>query len=241
MKSKARTFVVWAGTLLVLASSGGGQPPPLRVVDRIVAMVDEVPILLSDVERALALDLARGEPPVPEADRRRRALDGLIDQHLRWREVERFAGGGGRPVEVEDQLAAIRGRFASSDAFDAHLASLGLDAATLRQLLGRQWRILAYVEERLGPRVIVEPEAVERYYVETLVPALEKAGTVVPPLDEVFDDIRRVLWQQGLNAEIETWTDGLRADADVVDLLDPAPTTRPPVRRRLEAPVPPPR
>ena len=216
---------------LALPLCGGANAiaaAPPQLVDRVVAMVDQDPILLSDVERAIQLGLIDAQPGETEKALRRRALDQLVEQRLRGGEVERFGFQDVPVTELDAQLAAVRGRFADEAAFAAQLSSAGIDEAGLRQMLARQLLVLLYVEERLGPRVFVGLEDVRKHYQEILAPQLTKAGQPVPAIDEVREDIRTLLKQQRLNEEIARWTSQLRREADVVDYLDSDHGTLPP-------------
>lgn len=200
-----------------------------RVVDRVVAVVDEDPILASDLERAIRLGLIERRTGESDAALSRRALDGLIADRLRQHEVGRFGYEEVPVEEVDAQVARLRARFAAPGGLEAELARLGLDEAALRQLLARQLAALAFIEERLGPRVFVGVDEIRRYYDERLVPELDARGETPPPLDQVRESIRAVLREQRLNQEIERWTEELRREADVVDLLDAPARPLPPV------------
>jgi peptidyl-prolyl cis-trans isomerase SurA len=201
----------------------------LELVDRVVAVVDEDPILLSDVERVIGLRLVGARPDESRPALERRVLDGLIEQRLRLHEIARF-GFEEVPLEdVEKQFENLRSQFPDEASFRAELDRLGLDEAAVRQVLARQLSILAYVEERLGPRVFVGVDDIRHYYEETLTPELRKQGKPVPPLDDVREQIRAVLRESRLNDEIDRWTDELRKRADVVDLLDAPARPLPPV------------
>lgn len=213
-----------------LSAQGGTAAPVL--VDRVVAVVDEDPILASDIERVLRLGLletAAGENP---GEQRRRALDLLIEQRLRLHEVDRF-GFEETPLDLLDrQMEETRSRFRSEEEFRAELLRLGLDETALRQLLARQLSVFAYVEERLGPRVFVSVDEIARYYSEELVPELQRGGATaadLPTLDSVRESIRAVLRERRLNEELDRWTADLRSKADVVDYLDRDPRPLPPL------------
>jgi hypothetical protein len=205
------------------------EAPP-RLVDRVLAVVDEDPILASDVERAIALGLVDRAAGESDDELRRRALDGLIEQRLRLHEIARFGLEEASFAEVDRQFEALRAGFADESAWRAELDRLGLDEAGVRQLLARQLSILAYVEERLGPRIFVGVEEIRRHYDEELVPALAAEGLAPPPIEEVRESIRAVLRARRLNEEIERWTADLRAAADVVDLFEVPERPLPPVR-----------
>ncbi len=189
-------------------------------VDRLLAVVDDDPILESQLDQVIGIGLV--EPLEGEDDTRfrRRILDGLIEEKLRFHEVDRF-GFAEVPVDqVEEQFQVVRGRFPDEESFQARLEELSLNEQGLRQLLARQVMVLIYVEERLGARVFVGLEEIQEYYDNELVPRLEENNEPIPPVREVREPIRQVLKEELLNEEIERWTDELRRNADVVDYFD---------------------
>src|SRR5436309_9382155 len=62
--------------------------PALR--DRVLAVVDEDPILASDVERVVRLGLDAPNPGESDEAFRRRVLNGLIEQRLQFHEIDRY-------------------------------------------------------------------------------------------------------------------------------------------------------
>lgn len=233
-------WVLLAALLAPLAA----EPPPASgagvgetsgvLLDRVVAMVDEEAILLSDLERVIALGLVPPRDGETDAALRRRVLDGLVDGRLRLREVERYGAPPVDPAVLEAQVEKVRARFPDPAAFARELDRLGLDEDGLRRLVGRQLRILAYVEERLAARVFVSVDDVKSYYDAELVPELRRRGEPPPPLAEVRGQIRDVLRERSLNEEIASWTAELRSRAQISDLLDRAPPALPALHRRLE-------
>ena len=206
----------------------------LHLEDRLVAVVDDDPIFLSDVDRLLALGLVEASPADDVETRRRTALDRLIEERMRLHEVERYELGTVRTTSVDRQLAALEERLRGVDALDELLARQDMDRAALRLLLRRQLRILAYVEERLGPRVSVRADQIEAYYEDELRAEMSARGAPLPALVEVADAIRGVLRERALNREIEEWTQDLRLRANVVDLLSRRSADLPPVIYRSD-------
>jgi len=201
---------------------------PYEVVDRVVAVVDDDPILLSDVRRGLAIGLI-GDGGAVAGTPGRAALDRLIEYRLRLHEVER--------ADVEIAEDAVTGQvervLARWPQREAALSELGLDRDELRALVRRQLEVLRYVEERLGARVYVTLEDVRRHYEDVAVPQWRGAGVEVPELEDVREEIRAVLRAERLNEEVAAWTERLRRQADVIDLLA-AETELLPVRRTRE-------
>lgn len=221
-----RPAALAASVLLAAAPAHGQGPPPAGpeapvLVDRIVAVVDEDPILLSEVEEVIGLGLAARRPGESDAELRERVVDGLIEQRLRFHEVDRSGFQHVPVAEIEARMADLAAAFPDRAALRRRLAELGMTEEEVRQLVARQLAVLAYVEERLGARVFVGFDDIRAHYQETLVPDLERRGEPVPPLDEVREAVRAVLHEQRLNQELERWTEELRAEADV--LVSPAP------------------
>ncbi|KAB2963548.1 MAG: hypothetical protein F9K18_08430 [Thermoanaerobaculia bacterium] len=205
---------------VVAAVAFAAEAPAPRLVDRVVAVVDEDPILLSDVERVIGLRVVEALPGESPEALRRRVLDGLVEQRLRLHEIGRFGFEETPLEEVDRQVEALAARFPDEAAYRAELERLGLAESDLRQLVARQLSVLAYVEQRLGPRVFVGVDEIRRYYEEELGPELARRGEPPPPIDQVREQIRALLRERSLNDEIGRWTEELRAAADVVDLLD---------------------
>ena len=215
-----RLVVLAAVAQAAVAQAAVAQAGEIHVVDRIVAVVDEVPIFHSDLRRAIELGLVRGREADDGRALERRALDELIDQRLRLREVERFGTRRIEAAEIERQVDALRDRFGGEAGLAAELADLGLDDEGLRHLVSQQLRVLRYVDERLGPRIFVDLEEIRAYYEAELTPELDRRGIPVPALEEVREGVRMLLRERRLNREIDTWTRELRLEADVVDYFD---------------------
>ncbi len=212
--------------------AGDGVAGDPVLVDRVVAVVDDDPILSSDIERVIALGLVEPEPGEEEKPLRRRVLDTLIANRLRLHEVERYETGRVSVEEVDRQVAKVRQQL--GDELPEVLRRLGLDEEGLRHLLTRQLRVLVYIEERLGPRIFVDLDDIRGYYETELTAEMERQGTPLPPLAEVREAIRGLLRERRLNEEIAAWTEELRMAADIVDHFDRSMDDLPPVVLRLE-------
>lgn len=227
-------FVSLAALAPADAQTAKPQAPKTVLQDRVLAVVDEDPILASDVQRAIRLGFQQPNPGEDDAQFRRRVLNQLIEERLRFHEMDRFGFEQVPVSEIEAQVATIRARFPDEAAFQKALKEVGLDPKRLRQLVARQLLTYTYVDERLGPRVFVNPEDVNRYYRQVLTPEMQRRGQPVPPLEEVRDDIRETLRQQKLTEEFQTWTEELRAEADIVIYKDQTASALPPVVQRIE-------
>ena len=226
-------FVTLPSFAAGLAFGAAGAPNALK--DRVLAVVDEDPILASDLDRAIVVGQLQAKPGEAPKVFRRRVLDDLIAQRLRFHEIDRF-GLEQVPVDqIEKHVAEVRARFKDEAAFRQQLKAVGLDEAALRQMMARQLEVLAYVDERLGPQVFVGLDDIAAYYRTALTPQLQQQKLPVPPLDNVREQIRVVLRQQRLTEELDRWTEDLRRKANIAVYFDkPTGGPLPPVVKRIE-------
>lgn len=245
--------VVWAASWMVLAwaaavpsgatlaaaaapAAAGHSASGANVLkDRVIAVVDDDPILATDLDRAIVIGQLAPKAGEPQRTFRRRVLDDLVAQRLRFHEIDRF-GLEQVPVDqIERQVAEVRARFKDDATYRQKLREVGLDEAALRQLMARQLEVLAYVDERLGPQVFVGLDDISNYYRTVLTLQVQQQHLPVPPLESVRDKIREVLRQQRLTEEIERWTEELRRKVVIAVYFDePAGGPLPPVVKRIE-------
>jgi len=166
--------------------------PRTEIVERIVAVVDERPILLSDLR---ALCAVRG---LTED----RALPALVDERLMYAEAIRLPQA---EVSAEEEARALTPLVEARPGLRAEVPE-----PDLRRLLRRQLSILKYVEFRFRPQVRVSDEEVRKAWEE------EQAGDPAgPALEDAQETIRASLERRALDERIETWVAELRARADV--------------------------
>jgi peptidyl-prolyl cis-trans isomerase SurA len=228
--------VAAALALIALAAVPALAADAGRLVDRIVAVVDDDPVLASEIDQAIGLGLAERRAGESDDALRRRVLDDIIAQRLRFHEVDSFGFTAVPVAQIETHYAEIRARFPDAAAFAARLAELGLDESALRQLVARQLMVLTYVEERLGAHVLVEIDDIRGYYQTTLREQMAAQNQPLPPIETVRESIRALIKEQRLNDEIARWTEELRRRADVVDNFSNLHAELPPVRYEVTPP-----
>jgi len=185
---------------VALAPAASPAPPAAgEILERILAVVDERPLLLSDVRAFSAVrGLAEGK-----------ALEAAIDERLMHVEAARLPQAD-VPAEEEDRALALL--------LETHPALRDeVPEPDLRRLLRRQLAILKYVEFRFRPQVRVSDEEVRKAWEE------EQAGRPAgPALEDEQEAIRERLERQALDERIEAWVKELRARADVRYVPSPA-------------------
>ncbi len=177
---------------------------PPELIERIVAVVDERPLLLSDLRALGAVSgLVPGE-----------ALEKAIDERLMYAEASRLAQAEVKTEEEDRAVSALLER-------DPALRR-SVPEPDLRRLLHRQIAILKYVEFRFRPQVRVSDEEVRKAW------ELEEVGRPAgPALEDAQDAIRARLERQALDERIEAWVRELRSRADVRVVPGPLPAPTP--------------
>ena len=172
----------------LLAAPGAAQG---NVVERILAVVDGRPLLLSEVrvlERLRNLD-------------RKAAVDALIDERLMFREASRLPQAVVTTEEEERAYRELAGRVP---------AVTGATEEDLRRLARRQTAILKYIDFRFRPQVRVDEAEVRAAYEK------ERASRPdAPPFEAAAPGLRSRLEAAGLDQRIEDWVKELRAAAEI--------------------------
>ncbi|HVT01740.1 MAG TPA: SurA N-terminal domain-containing protein [Thermoanaerobaculia bacterium] len=184
-------------------------------LDRIAAIVEREVITLSELNQVVALRFFARNAGEDEDEFRRRVLDSMIAQALRFRDVERFGAQDVSKDAVEARFKEITGRFPDQATFGRALIEQELTADEVRALIKRQLQVEAYIQERFSPLIFVSLDEIEKYYRETWSPQRRGRGLAVPPIGESREEIRDLIRSERLGAEIGKWTEQLRARANV--------------------------
>jgi hypothetical protein len=174
---------------VMLASWPWPVPSAGAVVERILAVVDGRPVLLSEVT---VFERVRGEDQA-------RALEGLIDEQLMYREAARLPQAAVSPEEEQRAFDGLRQRVRPETADEEE---------QLRRLVRRQAAILKYVDFRFRPQVRVAEEAVRAAY------EAEDSRTR-GSFEEEAPRLRERLAAEDLSRRIEAWVKELRQEVDI--------------------------
>jgi hypothetical protein len=186
--------------LAALALAAAASPAGAQTIERIVVVVDDRPLLLTELEAHQAVT------GLPEQE----ALEAAIDERLMHAEAARIPQAE-VPSGEEDHAVSLL--LESRPALRQEVS-----APELRRLLRRQLAILRYVEFRFRPQIRVADEEVRRAWEE------EQAGRPAgPALEDEQEDIRARLERRALDERVEAWVKELRARADVRYVPPPPP------------------
>lgn len=208
--------------LLICLILGGRWPSHSEIVDRIVAVVNNQIITLSDVEEEAkfeeigisgedaASDHAAGKEVQFEITQR------LIDQALIRQQLEQFPGIEVSSEEVEKQLTQIREQFGSEEQWKRTLETQHIDPVALKSRVEWQLQVVKFIDYRFRQFVVVDPKEIEDYYNNHLISELAKRGvTLRPALAEAEERIREILTEEKVDVEIENWLKSLRESASI--------------------------
>jgi hypothetical protein len=167
-------------------------PASAERIERVLAVVDDTPALLSET-----LALQRLKPYDREA-----ALQALIDELLMLREASRLREAA--PTRDEEQRAY------QSLIDKLPPGAAGVDPDALRRIAWRQTVILKYIELRFRPQVRIDDAELQQAYDE------QYGGRPgAPPLAEVGKQLLERLSNGALDKRIEGWVGELRAAARI--------------------------
>lgn len=196
------------------------SPAPTPVVlDRIAAVVGDDVILESEIRKLAGVDyLPRAEGETEDAYRSR-ILAARVVEVLRDQQLRKTGGIEPKREEVDARVAALEARVVKErgESLDAILARAGATRAELAAFVKRGMALESFVRERLSPTIKTTDAELRAYYDG---PFREEARTrglaTLPPYEDVAEQIREVVREKKLNAEIERWTEQLRAETRVL-------------------------
>jgi parvulin-like peptidyl-prolyl isomerase len=187
--------------------SGSATLQSARIVDRIVARIEDDIILMSQVRELGAFQqLVDGQ-----AESDDKLLQELIEQWMV--ETEATASHFPQPAqsEIDRELTRLKEHFANPEDYASRLNDLGLSAAQVRQLLSRQIYVERYVDYKFRPSVQIQPSDIDAYYQKELLPDLAKNNQPAPHRAEVEEQIRELLIQRGISDMTVKWLDDTKA------------------------------
>jgi len=191
-----------------------------EILDGVVATVNHKPIFRSDWDEAVCFELFMQQKPVSqvtEADRTT-ALQRLIDRQLLTAQMSDARSMQPSEDDLQKYTAKLREQVPGGEddqSWRKLLASYGLTEDVLKDHLGTELQVVDFVEVRLRPTVRVQPEEIEAYYRNQLLPDLRQAGGRIISLNDVEPKIRELLTQQHMDELLDAWLHNLRQQAEI--------------------------
>ena len=196
-----------------------------QVVDKMVATVNAGVrtdlITYSDLVWQLAL-----QPSTvldnPSSEDLNRALRLLIDQRLVLQEAEKIPTIVPTPKEVSDAVTELSRNFTSFPEFQQRLQRVGLTSEKLNEIVEQRLKMEKYLDFRFRNFVVISQKEIADYYrdVYTLRVQARLPGRIVPPLEQVRDELEKTLMEAKIASDTYTFLDNARERAEIV-MLNP--------------------
>ena len=227
------------GVLLMATGLGFGQTQPAgtgtpgpapasprqpgEVVDRVVAVVNQDPVLDSDVDEERRLIAFQPITDPTGVSSRQRVLQRLINRTL----ILQQAKIQGQPPipdskvnaqldQLKKDLPACKRYHCETEAgWQKFVSDQGFSVAELTDLWRQRMEVLQFIELRFRGGIRISPEQISTYYQQTLLPEYRKQNVAAPKLDAVSDRVREVLLEQQVSSLLNDWLKSLRAQGSV--------------------------
>jgi peptidyl-prolyl cis-trans isomerase SurA len=214
--------------------TASGQTPPAasssKVLDRVVAVVNNQAILWSDIANEVRFSILDPETDFAATLTPQTALQELISRTLIQQQVRQEDITASQPdsqevqarlKEVRTELpACVRMNCATDTGWQSFLSANGLTASQVEAYLYLRLEMIRFIEIRFRQGIRIPQQDIEAYYRTKLTP-MYAPGTRVPPLSDVAPRIEEILLEQQVNVLFDAWLDNLRKQGDV-EILDPA-------------------
>lgn len=191
-----------------------------EILDRIVAIVNNTPILQSDWEIALRCEalLNSKDPESFTPDEQKAVFDRLVDQDLIREQMRGFTLTPITDREVQARVTEIRAQIEGAktdEGWKRLLTKAGVSEKEIDEKIRTQMEIMRFLDARFRPTVRLDFRTIQNYYREQFLPELEKRGAQPVPLAEVAEKIREILTQRSMDQQISSWLHNLREQADI--------------------------
>jgi parvulin-like peptidyl-prolyl isomerase len=183
-----------------------------RVVDGIVALVNDRIITLIDVQIVESFKIVEGSSGAGAESARPDILEKLINQKV---VLDLFRGRSavelGRVDEEIDRLSSRLG----DEAMAALLSRFGIGMEDLRPYVAEKLGVETVVAERFGRSVTVSLDEIEARYRDRYAPAERAAGRPPRPFLEAVDALEKEIREEKTAAQSALWIQTLREQAEI--------------------------
>jgi hypothetical protein len=183
-----------------------------EIVDRIIAVVNDEVITLTDLNLVRTFGLYEDPKDEQSVDIERHILDQLISQKL----VIQLTSENIMLEEenVELALSRVIQRMEPGEAERA-LIRFGLDWDDLKSYLSEKLLYQKIISERFDQGVIVRLEEIELYYEQIYIPSQRDKGREPEPLTEMLDQIEKQIKREKIENQVQEWINNLKREANI--------------------------
>ncbi len=206
--------------VLALIVIGGVTPSfAAEIVDRILSVVNNTPVLLSEWDEAWRCEalLADRAPDSYTQAEQQEIYNRMVDQELIRQQMRGYLMVPVSDADVAARVQDVRTQLSGTDEakWQSMMRRAGVTESELRYRLREQMEIERFINLRFRAGIHVEDRAITRYYYDQLLPELRKAGGSELPLGQFSDKIREIILQQRMSEQVVAWVQTLREQADI--------------------------
>lgn len=195
---------------LCFSTSGWGVE-----VERVLALVNGVPVLRSDVELAEIANLLPRAPSEGEKEYHNAVLEALIALELRYQELKTAHLDQRLSVDWEAAWEKVVQQAGGEGELSRRLAAAGLSRESLMHLVRRAALVEAYVAQRFASSLRVSQEEIQKAY-EAAFPQGPQVSGNRPLLAEVRPLLERLVREKKLAEAVNRWTQELAQRGEVL-------------------------
>ncbi len=183
-----------------------------QTVDRIVAVVNEEVITLTDIQIVEAFGLWEDEIRGDTENTRQRILERMIEQKV----VIQLSGEdiSLTTEEMDEFLMKIAQRL-GADGMADRLMYFGLDQEDLKDYVREKISYQRILMQRFSKVNPVSLKDIEDYYHESYVPDQKDKGIEPQPMMEILDELELAIKQDKMEAQIKDWIRKLKEKSDI--------------------------
>lgn len=183
-----------------------------ETIDRIIAVVNDQVITLTDIRIVKAFGFYEKEIKGHQAGMPSFILERLIDQKL----VIQLSSEEVKidKEEVEAYLKKMSEKI-GDERVQKTLAELGFDLDGLREYIHEKILFQKLISRKFGQSVVVTLDEIENYYKGTYVSFQREKGLEPQPMIELLHEIESTIREDKIKKHIEDWINKLKSQADI--------------------------
>lgn len=185
-------------------------------VERVLALVNGVPILASDVELAQIAGIVPKMPHEDEASYRKAVLEALIALELRYQDLVEARLEQRVSYDWQAAWQRVVTQAGGEEELNRKLAEQGFSQGELVRLVQRAALVEAYVAKWFAPSLRVTQGELEAYYRQEFLRRWPPGQGPPPPLEQVRPQLEALVKEKKLLEQVQTWTEELARRGEVI-------------------------
>ncbi|KPK77964.1 MAG: hypothetical protein AMJ89_01405 [candidate division Zixibacteria bacterium SM23_73] len=204
------TFIICS--LIIVAFCFYGVNSFSQIIDRIVAVVNDQVITLTDLRIAEAFSLYEDELEGESKERLLSFLERIINQKVVIEASSEDISVSAQELEAELRDVAEK---LGPEEFQKKREEFGLELEDLKLYLKEKILYKNILSRRFGQRVMVNLEEIENHYEQIYIPLQEKKGLKSRPMMEILDEIESAIKQEKVKKQTADWIDNLKKQVEI--------------------------